>query len=232
MELELGLALPCNHFPTNIKGFNQNGNAGFDDMMMRRKNSFVDNFSELKQKRGSGEAFQESNGGVLECKTLSLFIWNGQPNEEEEDNNDDHHGRKKRPFKACDKDFEEENQVVGWPPIDTWRKKQLQGNYHQGGWITNYRNNIVGGRNSMYVKVKMEGVAIGREVDLSLDDSYQLLIHNLLQMFPKYQNRGNNSTRFAILYQDREGDWMLAGDVPRKTFVETVKRIEIKKNEK
>lgn len=118
-------------------------------------------------------------------------------------------------------------------------KKQF---HHQGhaGWITNDRNNnnnnnnnvIVGGRNSMYVKVKMEGVPIGRKVDLRLYHSYQLFTQNLLQMFARYQNSGKNSTRFTILYQDREGDWMLAGDVPWKTFVETVQRIEIQKNEK
>ncbi|KAH0643773.1 hypothetical protein KY290_033785 [Solanum tuberosum] len=60
----------------------------------------------------------------------------------------------------------------------------------------------------------MEGVPIGRKVDIRLYHSYQLLTQNLLQMFSKYQNSGNNSTRFTILYQDREGDWMLAGDVP------------------
>ncbi|MCD7460723.1 hypothetical protein HAX54_044278 [Datura stramonium] len=222
MELELGLALPCNHFLTNIKGFNA------DDMVTtRRKDNFDDNLSsEIKQKRSLAEAFEDSNNeGDVEPKTLSLFIWNGQPNE------DDHRGRKKRPLMASDKDFEEENQTVGWPPINTWRKKQF---HDQGDWITiNDRNKgIVGGRNSMYVKVKMEGVAIGRKVDLRLYDSYQLLTHNLLQMFAKYQNGGNNSKRFTILYQDREGDWMLAGDVPWKIFVETVQRIEIQKNEK
>lgn len=226
MELELGLALPCNHFPTNIKGFNA------DMITMRRKDSFDDNLSpQMKQKRSFAEAFEDSNERDLQPKTLSLFIWNGQPNEDEED---DHHARKKRPLTASDKDFEEENQTVGWPAINTWRKKQ----YHdQGGWITTINNDrnkvIVGGsRNSMYVKVKMEGVAVGRKVDLRLYDSYQHLTHNLLQMFAKYQNPGNNSTRFTILYQDSEGHWMLAGDVPWKLFVETVQRIKIQKNEK
>ncbi|KAK4345164.1 hypothetical protein RND71_035340 [Anisodus tanguticus] len=197
---------------------------------MRRKDSFDENFSQMKQKRSFAEAFEDRNVGV-ERKTLSLFVWNGQPNED-----DDHHGRKKRTFKACDKDFEKKNQIVGWPPINTWRKKQ----FHQGGWITNDRNNIVGGRNSMYVKVKMGGVAIGRKVDLSLYDSYQLLTHNLLQMFAKCkftrillnQNRGNNSTRFTILHQDRDVPWKYALIFFAITFVETVQRIEMQKNEK
>ena len=227
MELELGLAISnCNHFPINaITSYRKNG---FDD-------SFSDMKMKMKQKRCFEEAFHEDEG-VVERKTLSLFIWNGQPNED-----DDNHGRNKKPFNAtCHKDFEEESlKLLGWPPINTWKKKQF---HHQGhaGWITNDRNNnnnnnnnvIVGGRNSMYVKVKMEGVPIGRKVDLRLYHSYQLFTQNLLQMFARYQNSGKNSTRFTILYQDREGDWMLAGDVPWKTFVETVQRIEIQKNEK
>lgn len=85
----------------------------------------------------------------------------------------------------------------------------------------------------MYVKVKMEGVAIGRKVNLRLYDSYQVLAHDLVQMFTKYLNLDDNhSTRFMILYQDKDGDWMLAGDVPWQTFMESVQRIEIQRNEK
>ncbi|XP_016442204.1 auxin-induced protein IAA6 [Nicotiana tabacum] len=228
MELELGLAPPYNNFPTNIKGFDQNDIARFEPKemnMMRRRDSFGDNFSKMKQKRSFAEAFENGSEGV-ERKTLSLLIWNGQPNEEEEDNDDGRHGRKKIPFKACDEDSEEENQVVGWPPINTWRQKQFHGNYNQGWWITNERKYV-------YVKVKMEGVAIGRKVNLRLYDSYQVLAHDLVQMFTKYLNLDDNhSTRFMILYQDKDGDWMLAGDVPWQTFRESVQRIEILRNEK
>lgn len=35
-----------------------------------------------------------------------------------------------------------------------------------------------------YVKVKMEGVAIGRKVDVSLHGSYQELLRTLERMFP------------------------------------------------
>ncbi|XP_009797130.1 auxin-responsive protein IAA28-like [Nicotiana sylvestris] len=228
MELELGLALPYNNFPTNIKGLGQNGIARFEPKemkMMMRKDSFGDNFSEVKQKRSFAEAFENGSEGV-ERKTLSLLIWDGQPNEEGEDNgDDDHHGRKQIPFKACDDDSEEENQVVGWPPINIWRKKQFHGNYNHGWWITNERK-------PMYVKVKMEGVAIGRKVNLMLYDSYQVLNHNLIQMFAKYLNLDNHTTCFTILYQDKDGDWMLAGDVPWQTFMESVQRIEIQRNEK
>ncbi|OIT21638.1 PREDICTED: auxin-responsive protein IAA29-like isoform X1 [Nicotiana attenuata] len=215
MELELGLALPS-YFP--IKSSDDlNGNV----------DSFDDNFSEMKNDSNyinhksnfSGANSDYDGSDKLERKTLPLLAWNGQPNEEEEE--DDH--RKRRTFEACYPEFKEENGVVGWPPIKSWRKKQIHG----------INNDIIGRRNSMYVKVKMEGVAIGRKINLRLYNSYQVLTNSLIQMFAKSdQSCDENGTRFTLLYQDREGDWMLAGDVPWQTFMETVQRIQILRNRK
>lgn len=81
----------------------------------------------------------------------------------------------------------EENHVVGWPPIKSWMKKQLhQQQQHQGGRVKN--DGVAersGGRNSLYVKVKMEGVAIARKIDLMLFHSYQALTNALISMFDK-----------------------------------------------
>ena len=41
-----------------------------------------------------------------------------------------------------------------------------------------------------YVKVKMEGVAIGRKVDVSLHGSYQELLRTLERMFPSANQQG------------------------------------------
>uniref|UniRef100_M1BTY4 Auxin-responsive protein n=2 Tax=Solanum tuberosum TaxID=4113 RepID=M1BTY4_SOLTU len=77
----------------------------------------------------------------------------------------------------------------------------------------------------------MEGVAIGRKIDLMLYNSYQILTNTLLQMFHKsHESCDENDGRFTLLYQDKEGDWMLAGDVPWETFMETVQRIQILRN--
>ncbi|XP_009607066.1 auxin-responsive protein IAA28 isoform X2 [Nicotiana tabacum] len=225
MELELGLAIPS-YFP--IKSSDLNGNV----------DSFDDNFSEMKNDSNyinhksnfSAANSDYDDSDKFERKTLPLLIWNGQPNDEEED---DH--PKRRTFEACNPEIKEENQLVGWPPIKSWRKKQINGINHQGiGWNTNERinNDVIGRRNSMYVKVKMEGVAIGRKINLRLYNSYQVLTNSLIQMFAKYQNCNDNGTRFTLLYQDREGDWMLAGDVPWQTFMETVQRIQILRNGK
>ncbi|XP_059302489.1 auxin-responsive protein IAA29-like isoform X2 [Lycium ferocissimum] len=225
MELDLGLALPS-HFP--IKSSNLNCNI---------IDSFDDNFSELKNDINHKPNFSmaSDNSNKVERKTLPLLIWNDQPNEEEDDDGDDDNGHQKGTFEACYREFKEENGVMGWPPIKSWRKKLIHGINDEGGWNTNINhrhiNNDVGRyRNSMYVKVKMEGVAIGRKIDLRLYNSYQLLTNTLLQMFAKYHSCGKNGAGFTLLYQDKEGDWMLAGDVPWETFMETVQRIQILRN--
>lgn len=84
---------------------------------------------------------------------------------------------------------EEENSLVGWPPIKSWRKKELHQQHAAGGRIRNNRmqanENHRRGPNSFYVKVNMEGVTIGRKVDLRLYNSYQTLTNTLISMFAK-----------------------------------------------
>ncbi|KAL2548665.1 Auxin-responsive protein IAA29 [Forsythia ovata] len=202
MELELGLALP-NQTPVDIK-------------------------RHIKQKRESAEAF---DNGEIENKKLCLLLWSGQPNEEE----DDRRGSQRTDNKRIN---EEENIIVGWPPINSMRKELLHHHhqqYHGGNWIARFpgRDNNNGARNrmSLLVKVKMEGVAIGRKIDLRLFNSYQALKHTLLHMFSKYLKIDRNGTEYTVLYQDKEGDWLLAGDVPWETFMESVQRMEILRND-
>ena len=70
--------------------------------------------------------------------------------------------------------------IVGWPPIKSWRKRLCHENHVVRPW-----NNACGGRvsNSMYVKVKMDGVGIARKVDLSQHDSFETLTETLMDMF-------------------------------------------------
>lgn len=60
--------------------------------------------------------------------------------------------------------------LVGWPPVSSARSRAC------------------GGAN--YVKVKKEGDAIGRKVDLSLHASYDELLATLGRMFPTTSNQG------------------------------------------
>ncbi|KAM1359786.1 hypothetical protein ACFX11_046746 [Malus domestica] len=39
-----------------------------------------------------------------------------------------------------------------------------------------------------------------------------------------------NGVEYVPTYEDRDGDWMLVGDVPWKMFVETCKRLRLMKS--
>ncbi|KAF8110909.1 hypothetical protein N665_0078s0096 [Sinapis alba] len=80
---------------------------------------------------------------------------------------------------------------------------------------------------SMYVKVKMDGVAITRKVDIKLFDSYESLTNSLITMFSQYQDCDREDTNFKFTFQGKEGDWLLPGDAPWKIFAESVYRISI-----
>lgn len=225
MELELGLALPVSsaHFPSKNFDLNINKNAlPLQEQQQRQPRDLIE-FKNLMftQKRSFGEAFGED---VEEEKTLSLLVWNGrQPNDDE-----DGEEQEGEPFSPVENKNEEEDhdQIVGWPPIKSWRKKFLRGG-HQERVLERANDNGV--RNSVFVKVKMEGVIIGRKVDLTLFDSYQALTNAVLNMFAKYRTGDKDDGPYILSYLDKEGDWLLAGDVPWQIFMESVQRMELLK---
>ncbi|KAG6409483.1 hypothetical protein SASPL_127523 [Salvia splendens] len=85
-------------------------------------------------------------------------------------------------------------------------------------------------RKSMHVKVKMEGIAIGRKVDIRDFESYHDLTNTLMDMFAKY-SKIESREEYTLLYLDKKGDWMLVGDLAWEEFVESVRRVEILKND-
>ncbi|XP_039054901.1 auxin-responsive protein IAA9-like [Hibiscus syriacus] len=87
--------------------------------------------------------------------------------------------------------------------------------------------NSCGGRapNSTYVKVKLEGNAIARKIDLSAHRSFESLTVSLTRMFNISDEHWKKS--FNLAYQDREGDWLLAEDVPWRTFIRSLKCIKL-----
>ncbi|KAL3497355.1 hypothetical protein ACH5RR_040087 [Cinchona calisaya] len=234
MELELGLALPVSaHF--SYKSFDLNISRQEEQPRERRlvKNDGINmefkNLMIRPNKRGFEEAFGDEDDDDENTK-LSLLVWSGrQPNDDEDGLN----GYNRKPFNPLGKNDEEENdQIVGWPPIKSWRKKLL----HQGGRVADQpddqrANYFNGARNSIFVKVKMEGVIIGRKIDLSLFNSYQALTNTLLNMFAKYRINGDKDDDgpYILSYLDKERHWLIAGDVPWQTFIESVQRIEILK---
>lgn len=146
-----------------------------------------------------------------------------------------------------------EDQVTGWPPIRLYRRNSLGSlptpsveNQQDGAMAGSF---VQGQGNSLYVKVSMDGVPIGRKVDMNSYGSYESLAQDLESMF---QRTTENHLRawtplgsqhvvkplrlldpaadFVLTYEDSEGDCMLATDVPWKMFLHTVKRLRIMKN--
>ncbi|KAL6331204.1 hypothetical protein AAG906_009632 [Vitis piasezkii] len=219
MELQLGLALPTspvNDFDLNCHVSDPTEAASSDlcgrgdDMISGRSN----------KKRGFIEAFE------LPPQTLPLLLWNDRPNDDDDD--DDRKGVENSSFIA--KKNDDGYCIVGWPPIKFRRKKICSHNRDDNDRTVlqngSARAGVGGGvnPNSKYVKVKMVGVGIARKIDLSRHHSYQTLTNTLINMFGKCQQ---DAQSFKLAYQDREGDWLLAGDVPWRTFIQSVERLKI-----
>ncbi|XP_072994613.1 auxin-responsive protein IAA10 [Typha latifolia] len=135
--------------------------------------------------------------------------------------------------------------VVGWPPIRSFRMNSLSNlskdnisNISKESNGEKKARSLVG--SSLFVKVNMDGDPIGRKVDLSAHQSYESLAFSLELMFlkptiapgssfhgAKASKLLDGSSGFALTYEDREGDWMLVGDVPWEMFLDTVKRLRI-----
>ncbi|XP_047315696.1 auxin-induced protein IAA4-like [Impatiens glandulifera] len=120
-------------------------------------------------------------------------------------------------------------QVVGWPPVRSYRKNisfQQLGKKEEGGGG--------GGGMMIYVKVSMDGAPYLRKIDIKVYNGYPDLIKALETMFKMtigdYSEReGYKGSEYAPTYEDKDGDWMLLGDVPWEMFMSTCKRMRIMK---
>ncbi|CAA6666513.1 unnamed protein product [Spirodela intermedia] len=87
--------------------------------------------------------------------------------------------------------------------------------------------------------VKMDGMPIGRKVDLSSHCDYKTLALALEDMFEEHCSLSNlpsgrrtlklldGASEFVLTYEDKDGDWLLVGDVPWGMFVSSIKRLRI-----
>ncbi|WVY95624.1 hypothetical protein V8G54_027775 [Vigna mungo] len=166
------------------------------------------------------------------------------------------------------------NQVVGWPPLRTYRvnsyniqakstevfnsvpEKSKGNNTVVRKSADNGNGNNINAkekrqvRSSLFVKVNMDGIPIGRKVDLSAHSSYETLAQTLEDMFnesttvttckgangedhgiiiggERHSKLLDGSSKFVLTYEDKEGDWMLVGDVPWGMFLSSVRRLRI-----
>ncbi|KAH9623853.1 hypothetical protein KSS87_003872 [Heliosperma pusillum] len=160
------------------------------------------------------------------------------------------------------------SQVVGWPPIRSYRMSSManqaksiatveqnrqcdESKRKDGGYGAEDKGNPISKdrvphKSKLFVKVNMDGVAIGRKVDLTAHSNYESLARALEDMFttntpdksnaeelilmPKVTRPSkllDGTSEFVLTYEDKDGDWMLVGDVPWGMFVTSVKRLKI-----
>ncbi|OIW16926.1 hypothetical protein TanjilG_00135 [Lupinus angustifolius] len=143
--------------------------------------------------------------------------------------------------------------VVGWPPIRSIRKNIASGSYekqyqHNAKKVSSKIDNTYKG---LFVKINMDGVPIGRKVDINAYGSYEKLSSAVDNLFRdlllatqrdscaiRTQNKEekvimgvlDGSREYTLVYEDNEGDKLLLGDVPWHLFVSTVKRLRVVKS--
>jgi auxin-responsive protein IAA len=142
---------------------------------------------------------------------------------------------------ACPKDPAKppaKAQVVGWPPVRSYRKNVMVSCQKSSG----------GPEAAAFVKVSMDGAPYLRKIDLRMYKSYDELSNALSNMFSSFtmgKHGGEegmidfmnerklmdlvNSWDYVPSYEDKDGDWMLVGDVPWPMFVDTCKRLRLMK---
>ncbi|XBJ15908.1 auxin-responsive protein IAA16-like [Triticum dicoccoides] len=139
--------------------------------------------------------------------------------------------------------------VVGWPPVRSFRRNLASSSSkppaaeprHGAGGKAD--GSIYKGR---FVKINMDGVPIGRKVDLKAHGSYGKLaaaVDHLFQGLLAAQRDESScavgekhaaitglldgSGEYTLVYEDDEGDQMLVGDVPWDMFIATAKRLRV-----
>ncbi|AQK82397.1 IAA23-auxin-responsive Aux/IAA family member [Zea mays] len=127
---------------------------------------------------------------------------------------------RKRAHADHDKPPSPKARAVGWPPVRAYRRNALRDE-------------------ARLVKVAVDGAPYLRKVDLAAHDGYAALLRALHGMFASCLVAGagadgagriDTAAEYMPTYEDKDGDWMLVGDVPFKMFVDSCKRIRLMKS--
>ncbi|XP_062181701.1 auxin-responsive protein IAA16-like isoform X2 [Phragmites australis] len=132
--------------------------------------------------------------------------------------------------------------VVGWPPVRAFRRNLVSSSSKPShepsshGGKDSGRAKVESGKKGLFVKINMDGVPIGRKVDLSAHGSYGTLSGAVDQLFrgllagrEEQVTMGllDGSGDYTLVYEDDEGDQMLVGDVPWDMFIATARRLRV-----
>ncbi|KAL5208574.1 hypothetical protein ABZP36_033009 [Zizania latifolia] len=142
--------------------------------------------------------------------------------------------------------------VIGWPPVRTFRRN-LATSSKASLELQNGKKaaNVEGTKRAPFIKINMDGIPIGRKIDLSAFDSYEKLSLAVDKLFcgllaaqqdplaagakdcPQEEvaisGLLDGTGEYTLVYEDYEGDRVLVGDVPWGMFVSSVKRLRVLK---
>ncbi|KAJ8483993.1 hypothetical protein OPV22_016478 [Ensete ventricosum] len=136
-------------------------------------------------------------------------------------------------------------QVVGWPPIRSYRRNTMAANPSKNKEDAEGKQGV----DCLYIKVSMDGAPYLRKVDLKTYANYKELSLALVKMFTCFtigqcgaQGMSSRETltegrvmdllqgsEYVLTYEDKDGDWMLVGDVPWDMFTDSCRRLRIMK---
>ncbi|XP_038981311.1 auxin-responsive protein IAA6-like isoform X2 [Phoenix dactylifera] len=146
--------------------------------------------------------------------------------------------------------------VVGWPPIRSFRKNLASSSskptFQSQSGNSETRVKLENCRKGLFVKINMDGIPIGRKIDLKAYDSYEKLSSAVEELFQgllaaqrdpstaetqkdaeerkAFTGLLDGTGEYTLVYEDNEGDRMLVGDVPWDMFVSSVKRLRVLKS--
>ncbi|EES17832.1 hypothetical protein BDA96_09G073600 [Sorghum bicolor] len=152
--------------------------------------------------------------------------------------------------------------VVGWPPVRAFRRNlastslsskpsreppscQQRGNNEPASNKPRMAA-VEAGNKGLFVKVNMDGVPIGRKLDLGAHAGYDTLsaaVDHLFRGLLAAQASGSGGEQqpiagilnggggggreYTLVYEDDEGDQMLVGDVPWPMFIASARRLRV-----
>ncbi|EEF48220.1 auxin-responsive protein IAA27 [Ricinus communis] len=240
---ELRLGLPGSESPERENGLNNNSNKSFMSSGAKRGFSVAIHGGSgnwvFSATDGSEPGFspRAANAGKVITASDSGHVKDGLPQSPKTVRQE-----KKNQVAPASK-----AQVVGWPPIRSFRKNTMGS---QPPKNDDDDAEAKTGSGCLYIKVSMDGAPYLRKVDLKTYSSYMELSSGLEKMFSCFtigqcgshgvpSRDGLSESRlmdllhgseYVLTYEDKDGDWMLVGDVPWKMFTDTCRRLRIMKS--
>ncbi|PKA61674.1 Auxin-induced protein 22D [Apostasia shenzhenica] len=116
-------------------------------------------------------------------------------------------------------------QAVGWPPVRSYRRNSFPATKKGAK-----KDDSDGADAGIYVKVGMDGAPYLRKIDLKIYSGYEELRDGVETMFNCFTFGGcDHRPEYVMAFEDKDGDWMMVGDVPWEMFIRSCKRLRIMK---